>query len=151
MKKGHFLAFVLGLIMGAALMGAGLIGAWLHFGLDRVPQTLVSVNSPSQLMQASVPGLWKGTIEVYGQEVPFSLAVKRTGADLTGVISTEQVGDVPCDQIKIDPAGNISFTAHADDRSATFTGKLAADAKSMAGNLNSSVGPGEWTLAKNKS
>ena len=151
MKKGHFLAFALGLILGAGLMGVVLVGAWLHFGLDRVPQTLVAVNSPTQVMQASVPGLWRGTIEVYGQEVPFTLAVKQTGADLSAVISTEQVGDVPCDHLAIDPAGNISFAAHVDDKSATFTGKLAADAKSMAGNMNSSVGPGQWTLAKNKS
>jgi hypothetical protein len=134
------LSFALGLIVGAGLF----------FGYEHEPQIRDLFQSPEAKMQARVSGTWEGTVDVAGYSVPVSLAVHRKGANLSGVITSAQVGDVPCDKLAVDPQGNISFSAHVQDKDMTFTGKMASD-RAMAGTLTGSIGDGTWSLAKNKS
>jgi hypothetical protein len=135
----NLLSFVLGLIIGAGLL----------FGYYHAPQLKNLFRSQEDLMQTSVSGPWQGTIQINGADIAFSLAVMKNGGSLSGVITATQVGDIPCDQIAVDPSGNISFSAHVNDKSATFTGKVAPDARSMTGNYNSNaIGTGGWSLAK---
>jgi hypothetical protein len=148
-------SFVAGLVLGAALL----------FGFEHLPSTSTSVTSTAPVaaavaaqapVAAAVPssmvaGTWQGSLQLQGQEIPFSLAITETGTRISAIASSSQVGDVPCDHVAVDHAGNISFTVHYQDKDATFTGKLAPDSKSMMGSATTSVGSGDWTLAKNKS
>jgi len=141
MKTGYLVSFIVGLVFGAGLL----------FGIEHTSQISGLFRSPAEIMQANASGSWRGKVEVEGRDVPFSLAVKKNGSALSGVITADPVGVLPCDSVAVDPVGNITFSAHVDDKAATFTGKLAPDAQSMTGTLSGSVGSGDWSLAKNKS
>ena len=132
------LFFCLGLIAGALLL----------FGIQRMPAVGTFFTSPQQAMTDAVSGNWQGSVQVDGHDVDFTLAVKAEGKALSGIISSSQVGDLPCDHIQIDPGGNIAFSAHVDDKDASFTGKVKPDHQSMSGSLTGSVGDGSWSLAK---
>jgi hypothetical protein len=142
------LSFVLGLIVGAGLL----------FALEHGSQFSGYFHAhPS--MQANVAGNWHGSVSVAGNNIDISLAVKNDNNILSGTISSSQ-GDAPCEQLAVDPVGNVSFSVHVQDRTVNFTGKLSPDAQSMAGNLtgdgdvgtgDGDVGTGGWSVARNKS
>jgi hypothetical protein len=102
-------------------------------------------------MQSSVPGLWQGKVEVAGYDVGFSLLFKGHGTDLSGDLTAAPVGVLPCDHVQIDAAGNISFSVHARDHAATFTGKLIPATHSMEGTITGDAGSGSWSLVKTQS
>ena len=137
MRKS-LLSFALGLVVGAGLL----------FGIERVPQIGNLFVSPEETMQTSVAGHWQGNLDIEGNDYDISLAVKREGKALSGVLTLPQVGDVPCEEIKVDAAGNFTFMAHVQDKSGSFTGKVAPDSHSMSGNVKSDIGDGSWTVAK---
>jgi hypothetical protein len=140
MNIKHLISFALGLILGAALL----------FGFEHSAKIVRLFHAPES-MQARVSGQWQGKVDLAGTAVGFSMLIKNNGNALTGVLHAPQVGDLPCDHIAIDPAGNISFSVHVDDKGANFSGKLTPDTHSMAGNLTSSIGSGDWTLTKKQS
>jgi hypothetical protein len=139
MNVKNSLSFILGLIVGAGLL----------FGYYHAHKIKNLFRSQEDLMQASVSGPWQGSLQVNGNNIGFSLAIKKSGDALSGVITAPQVGNIPCDQIAVDASGNVSFTAHVNDKNATFTGKVASDTHSMTGSFTSNaLGTGGWSLAK---
>jgi len=135
------ISFAMGIAVGAAIV----------FGIVHAPKIGGLFRSPEEVMQANASGPWHGTLNVNGNDFDFTLVVKSDGKSLSGVLNQERVGDVPCDKLEIDASGNISFSAHVEDKAVSFTGKLAPDTQSMAGNLSGDFGDGTWSLAKNKS
>jgi hypothetical protein len=126
-----------------------MVGAGLLFAYDHRHDLKGSFRNPEEIMQASVSGQWQGTLQVNGTDVVFSLAITKAGDALTGVLSAPQVGDIPCDEIRIDPEGHITFSAHVNDKSATFTGKVATGTHAMTGNFTSNaIGTGGWSLTR---
>jgi hypothetical protein len=129
--------FVLGVVLGAALM----------FGAHRLHLGRLLVSNQAR-MQAAVAGNWQGTVNIEGHEIDFALAVKNDGHALSGIISSSRVGDFPCDQVQVDPAGDVAFSAHVADKSAKFTGKLAPGHHAMSGDMKGTAMDGTWSLAK---
>jgi hypothetical protein len=141
MNAKSLIPFTLGLVLGACLL----------FGIERLPQIGAIFRSPAEVMQMNLPGHWQGSVDLNGNQVDFSMNVKNDGKSLSGVLNSPRVGDVPCDQLQVDAMGNITFSAHLQDKSMSFTGKVAPDAQSMTGTFDGSIGTGMWSLAKSKS
>jgi hypothetical protein len=143
MTSRSLISFIAGLILGAMLLLA----------IQQAPRSLHwnPFESQAEIVQDSVPGLWQGNVQVAGYDVGFSLLFKKSGSGLTADLTAGPIGVLPCDNVKIDAAGNISFSVRAQDHSATFTGKLAPATHSMAGTLNGDAGSGSWSVVKKPS
>jgi len=132
-----FSLFLLGVMVGAVLL----------LGVERLHPSRLFV-SPEHRMQADVTGNWQGIVSVQGYDVDFALALKSDGKTLSGVISSSRVGDIPCDQVQIDPSGAVAFTAHVEDKNANFNGRLTPDLHAMSGKLTGNAIQGSWSLTK---
>jgi hypothetical protein len=132
-----FSLFLFGVVVGVVLL----------LGVERLHPSRLFV-SPEHRMQAAVTGSWAGTVNAEGYDIDFALAVKNDGQALSAVISSSRVGDIPCDQVQIDPTGAIAFTAHVDDKSANFNGRLTPDLHAMSGKLTGNAIQGSWSLTK---
>jgi hypothetical protein len=135
------LSFILGLVVGAAIL----------FGAEHRDLLTGLFPSSEEAIQTKVAGAWQGSVDVGGRDIDFSMALKKNGHDLSGVVSNPQVGDLPCQNLAIDPAGNISFSVQVEDKSANFKGKFDPATSSMKGAITGDFDGGSWSAAKSKS
>jgi hypothetical protein len=125
------LTLLLGVVLGVALTFGGL---WYQ------------AHSAASMKMA---GVWTGTAQVAGTEVALSLTLQNKGQDFSGLLEASPGGAASFDALKVDPAGNISFTIQVASETVSFTGKVGADAHTMTGNMTTtSYGNGTWSLNK---
>ena len=124
------------LVLVGMLLGAGLTLAVLFYHSSANPA-------------GKLAGTWRGTAEVAGTEISLTLKIQNQGKNLTGQIDATPGGVASFDSISVDSLGNFSCSLHVAEEDVTFTGKLAADERSMTGKLTTTAhGDGTWSLAK---
>ncbi len=127
------LVLALGMVLGSALTIGGL---WLHFHHHGGLATRVA-------------GEWTGSASVAGTEVDLAVTLERKGNTISGHLTATPGGSGNFQGATIDGQGNISFSMTVSGESVTFTGKAAADGRSMAGRVaTTSYGEGTWQLTK---
>jgi peptidylprolyl isomerase len=96
-----------------------------------------------------VVGLWEGSIAVQGSELGIAVKFAAGDSGLTGAIDipVQQAKDVPLANIKLD-SNAIAFDMPGTPGEPKFTGVVAADGKTIAGDFTQSGEKFPFTLTK---
>lgn len=96
----------------------------------------------------SVVGLFKGSMTLGSNKPAISISFVKIDGTVKGEFMVTSNNQGPCDNLKIETDGSISFSVGEGNQLMSFRGKISSDSSKIEGTFTSKPGNGNWSVNK---